>query len=135
MIGETILYVANRSTSGAVSTVARKASWVGFAVFLLLAGSTFGLVSAFWWLTTTFSPIGASVIVAVGCFTVGSICLMMPDVLDWLKKRAAKPPQPIADTVDAVKAEVSEAVDYFGPLRVVASAFMFGLGIARTVKK
>jgi hypothetical protein len=41
----------------------------------------------------------------------------------------------VADTVNAVKAEVSEAVDYFGPLRVIGSAFMLGLGIARSVKR
>jgi uncharacterized membrane protein (DUF485 family) len=135
MIGEALLYMANRASGGAVDSVARKASWIGFAVFLLLAGCIFGLVAAFWWLTTTLSPITAGIIVAAGCFALGFICMIMPKFLERLEKRAAKPAEPVADTVNAVKEEVSEAVDYFGPLRVVASAFMLGLGLARTVKR
>ena len=60
---------------------------------------------------------------------------MMPKFLDWRESRAKKPVEPVADTVNAVKAEVAEAVDYFGPIRVVASAFMLGLGIAMGVGK
>jgi hypothetical protein len=135
MIGEMILYAANRATSGAVENVARKASWGGFAVFLLLAGTTFGLVATFWWLTTEYSPSVAASLVAGGCFAVGTVFLMMPRFLDWCQAQTKKPAEPLADTVNAVKTEVSEAVDYFGPLRVVASAFMLGLGIARSVKR
>jgi Na+/melibiose symporter-like transporter len=135
MIGEMILYAANRATSGAVENVTRKASWGGFAVFLLLAGTTFGLVSTFWWLTESFSPTVAALLIAIGCFAVGLVFSMMPRFLDWREARTKKPAEAVADTVNAVKTEVSDAVDYFGPLRVVASAFMLGLGIARTVRR
>lgn len=135
MIGEMILYAASRATSGAVENVARKASWGGFAVFLLLAGTTFGLAATFWWLNTRYSATVAGSLIAAACFVAGVICLMMPKFLDWCDARAKKPAEPVADAVTAVKTEVSEAVDYFGPLRVVASAFMLGLGIARSVKR
>jgi hypothetical protein len=135
MIGEIMLYAANRATSGAVESVTRKASWGGVAVFLLLAGTTFGLMAIFWWLLSSFSPPVAGALIAAGCFAVGAVCLMMPKYLDWREAQAKKPAEPVADTVNAVKTEVSEAVDYFGPLRVVGSAFMLGLGIARSVKR
>lgn len=135
MIGEMVLYAANRATQGAVDNVARKASWGGFAVFLMLVGTIFSLVVAFWWLDRRFGAIGAGSIIAVGCFVVGIICMLMPNFLDWLATRAKKPDALVDDTVSAVKAEMTEAVDYFGPIRVVASAFMLGLGIARSVKR
>jgi hypothetical protein len=135
MIGEMVMYAANRATGGAVENLERKASWGGFAVFLLLAGTTFGLFAIFWWLTTFFSAAAAGSLVAAGCVVVGLVCLMMPHFLERREARKKKPADPVADTVNTVKAEVSEAVDYFGPLRVVASAFMLGLGIARSVRR
>lgn len=135
MIGEIILYAANRATHGAVDSVARKASWGGFAVFLLLVGTVFSLVVAFWLLDARYGSVVAGSIIAAGCFVLGVACMLMPSFLDWLASQSKKPDAPVADTVNAVKAEVSEAVDYFGPIRVVASAFMLGLGIAKSVKR
>jgi hypothetical protein len=135
MIGEMLLYAANRATHSAVDSVARKASWGGFAVFLLLVGTIFSLVVVFWVLDGHFGAIAAGSIIAAGCFVVGALCMLMPTFLDWLATRSKKPDAPVADTVNAVKAEVTGAVDYFGPIRVVASAFMLGLGIARSVKR
>jgi ABC-type transport system involved in multi-copper enzyme maturation permease subunit len=135
MIGDMMLYAANRATQGAVENVARKASWGGFAVFLLLVGTIFSIFVAYWWLESRSSAIAAGSIIAAACFVVGIVCLSMPGILDRLEARAKKPADPIIDTVNAVKVEVTEAVDYFGPIRVVASAFMLGLGIARSVKR
>jgi hypothetical protein len=135
MIGDMMLYAANRATHGAVENVARKASWGGFAVFMLLVGTIFSLIVTFWWLDSRYGALLAGSIIAVGCFIVGTLCMLMPGILDRLEARAKKPADPIVDTVNAVKVEVTEAVDYFGPIRVVASAFMLGLGIARSVKR
>ena len=84
MIGDLFLYAANRATQGAVGNVARKASWGGFAVFLLLTGTTFGLLVAFWMLSDMFGAPTAGTLIAVGCIIVGLLCLMMPKFLDWL---------------------------------------------------
>ena len=137
MIGNLILYAANRATSGAVDNVARKASWGGFAVFLLLAGTIFSLFVAFWMLSERYDAKVAGAIIAAGCFGVGIFCLMMPQFLDWLevKSKVKTPLTPAQETVSAVQEEVAEAVDYFGPIRVVGSAFMLGLGIARSMKR
>ena len=41
---------------------------------------------------------------------------------------------PSGEVVTAVNQEMSEAVDYFGPIRVVGTAFVLGFGIARRIK-
>jgi hypothetical protein len=135
MVGDLFLYAANRATQGAVGNVARKASWGGFAVFLLLAGTCFGLLVAFWLLHDSYSAPIAGGIIAAGCIVVGLICLMMPRFLDWLETKAKKPVPPVQEAVNAVQEEVAEAVDHFGPIRVVGSAFMLGLGVARSLKR
>lgn len=138
MIGNLILYAANRATHGAVDNVTRKASWGGFAVFLLLVGTIFSLIVTFWMLSERYDAPVAGAIIAAGCFVVGFLCLLMPQYLDWLEaksKAKTTPLTPAQETVSAVREEVAEAVDYFGPIRVVGSAFMLGLGIARSMKR
>jgi phosphoglycerol transferase MdoB-like AlkP superfamily enzyme len=135
MIGNLLLYAANRATQGAVDNVARKASWGGFAVFLLLVGTIFSLIVAFWVLNDRYDAPVAGAIIAGGCFVVGLLCLLMPRFLEWLGSKAKTTSAPVHETVSAVQEEVAEAVDYFGPIRVVGSAFMLGLGIARSFKR
>ncbi len=135
MIGDMVLYAANRATQGAVGNMARRASWGGVAIFLLLVGVVFALSVLFRILTERYDAIVAGTAIASVSIVLGLVCLAMPRVLDWLESRAKKPADPVADTVASVKVEVAEAVDYFGPIRVVASAFMLGLGAARSLKR
>lgn len=135
MIGNLVRYAASRATQGAVDNVTRKASWGGIAVFLLVAGMTFSLIVAFWFLNGRYDAITAGSIIAGGCFVIGLVCLMMPRVLDRLEKPPKVQADSVSQTVTAVQSEVAEAVDYFGPIRVVGSAFMLGLGIARSLKR
>lgn len=136
MLGNLFLYAANRASNGAVGNVARQASWGGFAVFLLLAGAIFSLVVAFVVLDARLGAASAGVIVAAGCFVAGLICLSMPQLLDWLEtKPKPTPTEAIAETGAAVHEEMTQAVDYFGAVRVVASAFLLGLNAARQLKQ
>ena len=135
MVGDMLLYAANRATTSAVGSVTRKASWGGVALFLLLVGTVFGIVVLFWLLNTRFDAIVAGSIVAAACFVVAIGCALMPKMLDRIDAQRKQPVDPMTETVSAVKEEVNEAVDYFGPIRVIASAFMLGVGIARTVKR
>ena len=134
MIGDLFLYAANRATSGAVEGVARKASWGGFAIFMLLSGTVFGLFVCFWMLEAMYGAPMAGGIIAAACFAVGLVCLMMPKLLDWSERKSTPVATPSAQTVASVQAEVGEAVDYFGPIRVLATAFMLGFGIAKRIK-
>ena len=134
MIGELVRYAANRATHGAVENVTRKASWGGLAIFLLLAGTVFGLLVAFWMLEVRFGAPMAGAIIAVGCFVVGFICLSVPAILDWSERKPPVQPLSASETVAAVKEEVAGAVDYFGPIRVLGTAFMLGFGMAKRIK-
>ena len=136
MLGNLFLYAANRATHGAVGNVARQASWGGFAVFLLLAGAIFSLVVAFFVLEARVGASSAGVIVAAGCFVAGLVCLSMPQLLDWLETKPKPTPiEAIAETGAVVHEEMTQAVDYFGAVRVVASAFLLGLNAARQLKQ
>ena len=42
---------------------------------------------------------------------------------------------PVATAVAAIGEEPNQAVNYFGALRVVSAAFLFGLGAARKLKR
>ena len=135
MLGNLFLYAANRATQGAVGNVARQASWGGFAVFLLLAGAIFSLVVAFLVLEANVGAASAGVIIAVGCIVAGLVCLSMPQILDAMETKAKQPSvNPIVESTAIVQEEMTQAVDYFGAVRVVASAFMLGLGMAKQLK-
>jgi hypothetical protein len=136
MLGNLFLYAANRASQGAVGNVARQASWGGFAVFLLLAGAIFSLVVTFVVLDARLGAASAGVIIAAGCFVAGLVCLSMPGLLDWMETKP-KPTsaETIAETSAVVHEEMTQAVDYFGAVRVVASAFLLGLSAARQLKQ
>ena len=50
------------------------------------------------------------------------------------RAKAERNAAPVATMVAAVDEEAREAVDYFGALRVIGAAFLFGLGAARRLK-
>jgi hypothetical protein len=136
MLGNIFLYAANRATQGAVGNVARQASWGGFAVFLLLTGTIVSLMVGFWLLEAQFGAPTAGAIIAGGCFAVGLICLSVPHLLDLLDERAKpKPADALTEGAAAVQHEMTEAVDYFGSIQVVSSAFLLGFNAARQLKR
>ena len=77
----------------------------------------------------------AAVILAAVCIVAGLVCLSMPQMLDKMAA-AAKPAEPatLAETSTVVHEEMTQAVDYFGAIRVVASAFLLGFGAAKQLK-
>lgn len=135
MIGDMIRYAANRAVGGAVDSAARHASWGVAAIFLIGVGTVFSLIVAFWLLDARYSATAAGTAIASLCFVVAFIFLMMPRLLDRLETRAKTQTDPVAETVAAVQEEAAGAVDYFGPIRVVGSALMLGVGIAKSIKR
>ena len=135
MFGAMIRYAANRAMGGAVDSAARHASWGAAAIFLIGVGTVFSLIVAFWLLDARYSATAAGITIAAVCFLVGTICLMMPRFLNWLEAKSKKQTDPVSQTVAAVQDEVAGAVDYFGPIRVVASALLLGVGIAKRIKR
>ena len=135
MFGEMIRYAANRAMGGAVDSAARHASWGAAAIFLIGVGTVFSLIVAFWMLDARYSATAAGITIAALCFVVASILLMMPRLLNWLESESKSQDGSVAETAAVVQEEVAGAVDYFGPIRVVASALMLGIGIARSIKR
>lgn len=139
MIGRLAMYVANRATGGAVEGFTRRASWgVAGAAFCVCA-SFFALFVLYWVLEREFGSITAAAIIAGGSLFIGLCCLAAPSILEWSDKQAAARARanvsPLSSTVEAVEHETAAAVDYFGPLQVVASAFLVGMRTAQHLRR
>ena len=133
MIGDLVRYAANRATHGVVEDVTRKATWGGLAALMLLLGLIFGVLMVFWLLEATYGSTAAGGIIAAASFIVGLVFLMVPGIIERAERKQPSA-SPSEEVVSAVKEEMSDAVDYFGPIRVVGTAFMLGFGIARRIK-
>lgn len=134
MLGDAVLYAASRATSTAIDSVTRKATWTALAATFLLCALVTGLVLAYGLLEPRFGAANALGAIAGGCLVVGLICLIMPSLLERIENLRREKKSALATTVDVVDEEAREAVDYFGALQVVGTAFLFGLGAARRLK-
>ena len=135
MVGQIMLHAVNRALGGAVDGAARKASWMGLAVFAFVIAILFGLAVAFWALASRYDVMTAGIIMGIASLVVALVSMMMPKFLDWVEAKSTKPVDPVAETMAVVKEEVDEAVDYFGPIRVLSSSLLLGLGLAKSVKQ
>jgi hypothetical protein len=134
MIGQAVLYAANRATHSAIDSVARRITWMAIAAIFLLCALVFALIAGYWYAVPLVGPIFAAGIVAGGCALVGVACIFVPTVIDWLKSLFERKQTPVETAVSTAKQEAREAVDYFGAMQVVGAAFLFGLGAARRLK-
>ncbi len=138
MIGEVVAYAASRATSGAVENISRHAMWFAAGIFVLLLGCFFAVLAAFWSLEPIYGAINSATGIAIVAIAAGMFCFVVPGIVQYFQRRraieAAKAADPVAETIKAVNIEASEAVDYFGPARVLATAFMVGVGIARQLR-
>lgn len=137
MLGSLFSYAATRVAGDAVDGIARRAIWGGLAAVLLLTGFIFGLMIVFWVFEPEYGAVRVAASIAAASVIAALMALAIPAIVEWRKKRAnAKPAasNPVVQTVAAVKDEAEAAVDYFGAVQVVASAFMFGLGAARQMR-
>jgi hypothetical protein len=135
MLANAALFFANRAASGAVDQVARWATWMAVASLLCITAFVFGLTALFWMLEPTYGAINSAAVMAAVLFVLGLCCIAAPTLIDALHRRAAERAAakagPVATTVEAVQQETAAAVDYFGPLQVIASAFLVGLRTGR----
>jgi hypothetical protein len=137
MIGDAILYAVQRATSNAVGNVERKVAWTAAAGALLLCSLVAALVVAYQLLEPRIGMSSAVALISVACLLIGLFCLSMPNRLDRAQHEQAKPSRSassVATTAAAIDEETKQAVDYFGAVRVVGAAFLFGLGAARKLK-
>jgi hypothetical protein len=138
MIGEVIAYAANRAAGGAVESVSRRALWFGVGFLGAIFGVIFLIMAAFWTIEPVYGTVQSAALIAAGCITLALVCFVVPGIIEYFQRQRAKQKTEeigqVAETIQAVKEEAVEAVDYFGAARVMATAFMFGLGAARQLK-
>lgn len=139
MISELLGYAASRATNGAVENISRRAAWLAAGSIVLLFGLIFVVLAAFWTIEPIYGPVQTAMLIATACLVVAMLCFVLPSALQFLQRQRAiaksKETNPVTETIDAVNVEAAEAVDYFGPLKVMATAFMLGFGAAKEFRR
>ena len=109
-------------------------AWTAAAGALLLCALVAALLVAFQLLEPRVGVSNAVALISVAW--VGLFCLSLPNRIDRAHREqaASSTASPVATTAAAIVEEAKQAVDYFGVVRVVGAAFLFGLGAARKLK-
>ncbi len=135
MIGDAVLYAASRATHSAIENVSRRLTWTAIAAAFFLAAFVLGILAVYLVLQPEFGALQSIGMIAGACALVGLIALSMPWMLDRAEARRKDQGSPVANAVAAVDQEAKDAVDYFGAMQVVGTAFLFGLGAARRLRR
>jgi len=132
MLGQATIYALRRVTSRAVEHATREAIWISISALLVLAAFVFALIAAYSLAQPYLGSTKAAGLVALCCGIVGIACFFMPSFME--RGRTSGLPKGVTP-LSVANDEVKAAVDFFGPLRLVASAFAFGLGLARRLRR
>ncbi len=136
MLGALTRYAASRAVHGVTEGIVRRATWGGAAAVFGLIGLFAAVIVVFWWLERHYSREVAGLFVVVGSFILAAIAASMPALIERIQAKTMQTPSEAASEVaSAVVEDTREALDYVGPLRLVGSAFMVGLGMGRRVAK
>jgi drug/metabolite transporter (DMT)-like permease len=138
MIGDALLNAVRRATATAVENVERKVAWTAAGGAFLLCALVSALIVAYQILQVHVGTLNAVAVISAACALIGLFCISLPSTMDNAQPRqanASPSASPVATTVAAIDEEPNQAVDYFGALRVVSAAFLFGLGAARKLKR
>jgi hypothetical protein len=82
-----------------------------------------------------FGALPAIGMIAGACVLAGLISMSVPVMIEKAEARRRTKSTPMATAAAAVDQEAKQAVDYFGAMQVVGTAFLFGLGAARRLKR
>ncbi len=141
MLSSLFKFAANRVAGEAVDGLARRALWGAVAALLMTMSFVLGLMIAFWILEPLYGAVPTAIAIAGVCATLALISMAVPVYIDWRKRRAAvaaksgvSEPSVVVQASNSLQDETEAAVDYFGALQVIASAFVFGLGAARQIR-
>ena len=134
MLGDAVLYAASRATHNALENVSRRVTWMALAGLFLISALVFGLMLAFWVAEPRVGALRAAAGITGVCFAIGLFCMSMPWLINRAERARRRQESAVATTASVVDTEAKEAVDYFGAIRVVGAAFLFGLGAARRLR-
>jgi MFS family permease len=135
MIGDAVLYAASRATHSALDNVSRRVTWLAIAGVFLVAAMVLAIIAAYMLAEPRFGSLQAIGMIAGVCVLVALISMSVPAMIEKAEARKRKKGSPVATAAAAVDAEAKQAVDYFGAMQVVGTAFLFGLGAARRLKR
>ena len=135
MIGDAVLYAASRATHDAVENVSRRVTWIAVASVFLIAAMVLAIIAAYLLAEPRFGSVHAIAMIAGVCVLVALVSLSVPAMIEKVEARRRNKGSPVATAAAAVDAEAKQAVDYFGAMQVVGTAFLFGLGAARRLKR
>ena len=136
MIGDAVLYAASRATHSALDNVSRRVTWMAIAGVFLVAAMVLAIIAAYMARRAALRLLardrhdrwrlragGSHQHVGAGDDREGRSAKAQQGRRPW---RLPLPPS---------MHEAKQAVDYFGAMQVVGTAFLFGLGAARRLKR
>ena len=135
MIGEAVLYAASRATHNAVENVSRRVTWTAIAGVFLLAAMVLAIIAAYLLAEPRLGALQALALIAGVCVLIALVSMSVPAMIERAEARRRDKGSALATAAAAVDAEAKQAVDYFGAMQVVGTAFLFGLGAARRLKR
>ena len=135
MIGDAVLYAASRATHSAIDSVSRRMTWMAVAGVFLTAAMVLAIIAAYMVAEPKFGSLIAIGMIAGACVLAGLMSLSVPAMIEKIEARRRSKSSPMATAAGAVDQEAKQAVDYFGAMQVVGTAFLFGLGAARRLKR
>jgi hypothetical protein len=135
MIGEAVLYAASRATHNAVENVSRRVTWTAIAGVFLLAAMVLAIIAAYLLAEPRLGALQAIALIAGVCVLIALVSMSVPAMIERAEARRRDKGSAMATAAAAVDAEAKQAVDYFGAMQVVGTAFLFGLGAARRLKR
>jgi hypothetical protein len=135
MIGDAVLYAASRATQSAIENVSRRMTWMAVAGVFLTAAMVLAIIAAYMVAEPKFGSLTTIGMIAGGCVLAGLVSLSVPVLIEKAEARRRSKSSPMSTAVAAVDQEAKEAVDYFGAMQVVGTAFLFGLGAARRLRR
>jgi len=133
MIGDAVLYAANRATGDAVAKVSRSIGWYAAGVLMLIVAVGLVLTAIFWLLQPELGSVAAALVIAGAVGLLGGASLAVPSLIAAREKAEELREAEVSPMAD-VSEEASQAVDYFGAARVLLTAFVLGISAGRTVK-
>jgi hypothetical protein len=135
MIGDAVLYAASRATHSAIDSVSRRMTWMAVAGVFLTAAMVLAIIAAYMVAEPKFGSLTTIGMIAGVCVLAALISMSVPAMIDRADARKRDKGSAVATAAAAVDQEAKQAVDYFGAMQVVGTAFLFGLGAARRLKR
>lgn len=135
MIGDAVLYAASRATHTAIENVSRRITWTVIACVFFLTALILGILAAYLMLEPELGKLGAVAALAGVFALLGALAISVPWMVDRFEQYRHDQNTTAQNIAQAVDEEARNAVDYFGAMQTVATAFLFGLGAARRLRR